>query len=84
MQQTFSSRLFTVYVEPPSHEALRQRLADGRDPNEERFYVALSELEVVTSGTYNNLIDYRVVSREGEAASVADTIHASYLQAMGL
>lgn len=84
MHQTFSERLFTVYVEPPDRETLRRRLADGRDPEEKRFGVALSELEAFASGNYDDIINHREVSREGEAVFIARSIYTLYLQAMGL
>lgn len=84
MQQAFPERIFTVYVEPPDRETLRRRLADGRDPEEKRFDTALSELEAFASDVYDDQIDSRVVSREGEATSIARSIYNSYVQAMGL
>lgn len=84
MQEAYPNRLFVVYVEPPDREILRQRLADGRDPDEERFHAAMPELEAFASGAYDDLIDLRVVSEEGGAAAVARSIYRSYLEATGL
>jgi guanylate kinase len=84
MQTAFPSRLFKVYVEPPSVEILKQRLADGRDPELQRMAAAVEELGSLASGTYDNVLDLKVVSREGEAEIIAKLIYNSYLHSMGL
>lgn len=84
MQQAFPGKLFTVYIEPPDTETLRRRSADGRDPEEKRMDAATAELAMLAQGTYDDAINYRVVSSEGEAASVAYAIYNKYLRAMGL
>ncbi len=82
MQQAFPKKLFTVYVEPPDAETLRQRLVDGRDLEEKRIDAATAELATLAQGTYDDAIDHRVVSSEGEVASVAHAIYHEYTRAM--
>jgi len=82
MQQAFPGKLFTVYVEPPDRETLRRRLADGRDPGNKRMDAAMTELATLAQGTYDDVINHRMVSSEGEAASVAKAIYHEYLRAM--
>lgn len=84
MRHAFPGKLFTVYVEPPNAETLRRRLADGRDPKEKRMDAATAELATLARGTYDDLIDHRVVNSDGEAASVAYVIYHEYIRAMGL
>ena len=84
MQQAFPEKLFTVYVEPPDAETLRRRLTDGRDPEGKRIDAATAELSILAQGTYDDVINRRVVSSEGEAASVASAIYHEYLRAMDL
>ncbi|HEX4104471.1 MAG TPA: orotidine-5'-phosphate decarboxylase [Candidatus Paceibacterota bacterium] len=84
MQQAFPNRLFTVYIDPPDTETLRRRLADGRDPDEKRMDAATAELATLAQGTYDDAINHRMVSSEGEAASVANAIYREYIRAMDL
>lgn len=84
MYESFPDKTFTVYVEPPSIDAIRQRLADGRDPDNERLKSATGELVSLAQGTYDRVIHYRVVNRESEAIIVADEIYKKYVQAMGV
>jgi orotidine-5'-phosphate decarboxylase len=84
MQQAFPEKIFTVYVEPPDTETLRRRLADGRDPEEKRMDAAMAELATLAQGTYDDAVNHRVVSSEGEATSVAHAIYHEYIRAMGL
>lgn len=84
MKQAFAGKLFTVYVEPSDLDMLQLHLADGRDPDQKRFDAGVAELSVLKTGTYDSLINYRTVSREGDVATVADEIYSKYLQATGL
>ncbi len=84
MRDAFPGMLYTVYVEPPDRETLRRRLADGRDPGEERFNAGTQELEAFASGAYNHLLNDHAVSREGKAADIALSIYHEYLWKTGL
>jgi orotidine-5'-phosphate decarboxylase len=84
IQQTFPGKLFTVYIEPPDAETLRRRLADGRDPEEKRMDAATAELAALGQRTYDDAINHRAVSSEGEAVSVAHAIYHEYIRAMDL
>jgi guanylate kinase len=84
MQQAFPEKLFTVYIEPPDVETLRRRLADGRDPQEKRMEAATAELAMLAQGAYDDVINHRVVSNEGEAALIAHAIYREYIRAVDL
>ena len=57
---------------------------DGRDFDERRINAATAEPAALERETYEDLIDYRTVSRDGEAATIAHAIYHAYLRAMRL
>lgn len=80
MQQTFSTRLCCVYVEPPDLQSLRFRLRDaGRDPNDLRFREAVAELEQLQRGGFDDLLDGRIVNANGRSNAAAEQIYQIYL-----
>lgn len=81
MQNAFSSRLFRVYLEPPSMDVLRQRLV-GRDGQiiQERWGVATEELDALGRGSFDLSIDYRVINEESQTRKVACSILNEYLR----
>ncbi len=81
MTEAFPDQLYSVYLSPPSMEALRQRLAkDGRDTDGSRLKSALDELEACRSSKYNGLYDFEIVNEDGQALQVASAIYANYLK----
>ncbi len=84
MQATFPNQLYVVYIEPPSVEALKQRLAkDSRDVDGSRLQSAILELEQFHAGQFDGLYDLHVVTRDGTEAEVAWLIYSSYLASLG-
>lgn len=84
MQQEFPDRLFRVYIEPPDIDSLKRRLADGRDPTEQRLDAAKAEITTLASGAHDSAIDYRTVNRDGEVDAIANEIYQAYLKTTGL
>jgi guanylate kinase len=81
MAQAFPSRLFIVYISPPSISILHQRLAkDGRDIDGLRLEGAKQELLKYWSSEYVGLYDLEVVSQDNKLSEVATTIYINYLE----
>jgi guanylate kinase len=82
MERKFGERLHRVYLEPPSLEDLRLRLADGRDRTHSRFHAAVRELNAVWRGHHHSHIDQRVVNGAGNQARTAAIIYRSFVRAI--
>lgn len=83
MSEAFPGRTFTVYVAPPDLATLERRLADGRDPNRQRYEAGASELRAFYDGAYHDVVNYRVVNPEQETRRTAEKIYDMYLTAVG-
>lgn len=72
----FGDQLLTIYIEPESIEELERRLGlDGRDKDGKRFAAGKLELEKYYQGTYDAVIDLKIVNRNGEDKNVASAIY---------
>lgn len=81
MTEAFPNQLYTVYVSPPSIEALQQRLArDDRDADGHRLRSAREELKALESFRHSGIYDFEIVSEENQVPKVAQTIYANYLR----
>jgi len=83
MQQAFPSRLYVVYLYPPSLEELKRRLErDERDQGGSRFLQAITELEAFQAGGYDHLIDSKIAVETDGAAQAAHSLYAQYLASL--
>jgi len=81
MIQAFPNQLYSVYLSPPSIEALHQRLAkDGRDADGSRLQSAREELEAYWSSQYLGMYNFEIVTEENQTPQVAKAIYGNYLQ----
>lgn len=77
-EESFPGRAFRAYVQPPSPEALRRRLSDGRDGDGERLAAALIELHLLEHGDFDHLLDMRVVNADNAGAGTASRIYEAW------
>jgi guanylate kinase len=80
--QKLREGIYGVYLLPPSLDALRSRLADGRDPSEIRLTAAIGELEAVNRGEYDAVIDRKLTSAVGELREMALAIRDGFIEAV--
>lgn len=84
MTDAFPNKLFSVYVEPPSLDELRERLnRDGRDLDGHRFSEAVTELKSLWAGEFNGKYDLKIVNQFGEIDGVSRKIYNSYTESIG-
>jgi guanylate kinase len=82
MVENFFSRLYTVYVAPPSIDELKNRLSkDGRDLDGSRIANAEDELQRYWLGEFNNVIDSHVVSKTDKIDETVNQIYELFILA---
>ncbi|MCC7414723.1 MAG: ATP-binding cassette domain-containing protein [Epsilonproteobacteria bacterium] len=81
MQEQYSGQLYKVYVEPDDIEELHRRLSlDSRDKDGKRYQAGKLEIENLLSGSYDALVDLRIVNKKGCDLQTAQDILRSFLQ----
>jgi guanylate kinase len=83
MTKAFPGKLYTIYVAPPSIEALRERLAkDGRDADGSRLRGAVEELEAFQAGKFEDSYDFNIVTHTDRVSEIARSIYSKYLEGL--
>lgn len=72
--------VLTVYLRPPSVEALRERLHRRRSADESRIADAVRELQQLDAGQFQGLINLEIVSTEGEVNQICTKICEFYYE----
>lgn len=83
MQEQYSGQLYKVYVEPDDIEELQRRLSlDSRDKDGKRYQAGKLEIEHLLSGSYDALVDLRIVNKKGCDLQTAQEILRCFLPAV--
>lgn len=80
MEQHYPNRLYRVYIEPEDTTELLNRLQkDNRNIDGKRYNAGVEELEKLNSGTYDSLIDLRIINRNNCAEEIAQEIYQQFI-----
>lgn len=75
MRAAYPALTVTIYLRPPSIEMLRDRLR-ARAMDNDRLEVAVRELDLFASGGFDDLIDHRVDTVDGQPELACDAVEA--------
>ncbi len=82
MKISFPKRTLSVYLEPQSFEALKERFVMQGSRGTERLEIAGIEYKRLLRGEFDNVVDHRVINGDKGATETARTVNEIYSETL--